>query len=44
MTRLAKLCARVMGLIGFTFGIEDVMPTDAIKKVKRPPSTIFTTC
>mmetsp|Transcript_57027 Transcript_57027/g.130557 ORF Transcript_57027/g.130557 Transcript_57027/m.130557 type:complete len:744 (+) Transcript_57027:1921-4152(+) len=35
MTRLAKLCARFMGLYGFTFGIEDVMPTAAIKQAKQ---------
>mmetsp|Transcript_61091 Transcript_61091/g.144156 ORF Transcript_61091/g.144156 Transcript_61091/m.144156 type:complete len:1479 (-) Transcript_61091:130-4566(-) len=35
MTRLAKLCARYMGLRGFTFGIEDVMPTDAIRAAKQ---------
>eukprot|EP00960_Hanusia_phi_P070540 767330-Hanusia_phi.AAC.14 len=34
MTKLAKLCSRWMGLHGFTFGIEDVMPTEAIKEAK----------
>ncbi|EKX55532.1 hypothetical protein GUITHDRAFT_156792 [Guillardia theta CCMP2712] len=34
MTKLAKLCSRWMGLHGFTFGIEDVMPTEPIKKAK----------
>jgi DNA-directed RNA polymerase III subunit RPC1 len=34
MTRLAKLCSRWMGQHGFTFGVEDVMPTAEIKAAK----------
>ena len=34
MTRLAKLCSRWMGLHGFTFGVEDVMPTADITEAK----------
>ena len=34
MTRLAKLVARFMGIHGFTFGVEDVMPTKEIKAAK----------
>jgi hypothetical protein len=35
MTRCAKLCSRWMGLHGFTFGLEDVMPTPAILAAKK---------
>jgi len=35
MTRIAKLCSRWIGLHGFTFGLEDVMPTPSILAAKR---------
>ena len=45
MTRLAKLCSRWMGLHGFTFGVEDVMPTAAIRDAKaKAMSTANTQC
>ena len=35
MTRIAKLCSRWIMLHGFTFGIEDVMPTKEILEAKE---------
>ena len=44
MTRLAKLCSRWMGQHGFTFGVEDVMPTAEIKAAKAQVMTYADVC